>query len=669
MKTIRTTLYCLLLIIITSCHDDNQIEEPSSNYAITFAAKSKDAFSRGTPIGSSNQMDNMVVYGYYTGQDGDNWASKGSTAGPNLPENLVVNNLGKGTGTDNWDYNPPIFWPFFENANLSFFAYAPVASATNGISVNSTTGGLFLDYELPSDCANHTDLLFAVPQLDLNRTLASEVKFDFKHALTCLEFSAIGKGQTIKSIELKNFIAKGSVSYDFNNDSLKWVLGSVSSAVYTPVMKDVVLNPDGYQPIISTNGYMMMIPQILGPNAELIMTLSTGETTTYPLAGQQWRPGQQINYMIDLTGDPVVIKNEVMQNSYIGAFWKHNETQERIIRMPNTGKWEVHTLCVDNQWNIGDVMLDTLPPNYSKTWTDPIPGPPVSFLNTYRSISGTGDIAFRIGIQPGAVLPSASSKPRYAILVLTYDNLQKQQSIYLRQGEAPDVVNGTAKFSPYNLSSKILSGTPPKDAKYDFVKYPTYAGGYKQWNDSARMYQGVNYPPAENWDTLFIGKTIANVCPDGYAIPSKEDLLGLVNGTMNVFTDKAISGFYADGSFDRQNVHSFTVGAAPPDSTFYYTGYDETYAFGGVLFFNETTYASVFLPYGGKRTTRDWVARQAFRGSYWANETIITTHEGKEVSYPYGLEMFATTTAPWNKYIVKPESSYIFGSSIRPVLK
>ena len=164
------------------------------------------------------------------------------------------------------------------------------------------------------------------------------------------------------------------------------------------------------QSITASNGYLMMVPQTLSSNSQVIVKTKIGETFTFNLDGQVWKAGDKINYQLDLTEDAADISIEIMSNSFIGAFWRYNETGERIIRMPNTGTWEVFVLNTDGQWALSDILLDTLPDSYSTTQGVAINGNIQQITNPQTIIRGTGNISFRIGLN--GTLASSETEPK-----------------------------------------------------------------------------------------------------------------------------------------------------------------------------------------------------------------------------------------------------------------
>ena len=467
MRTNYTTLFLVLLFCLVGCNDSDKHIDLTTTDQIRLSASYDEAFTRGTPLADSNQMSTMGVFAYYTGLGADNWDSKGATATPNFMNHQKVDNEGVNTGGSYWQYSPTLYWPPQKDANITFLAYAPYANNSNGISIINTTGGLTLNYNVPTECANQPDLMLAPPQIDLNITHNGAINFNMQHTLTCIGFSAIGSGISIKSIQLTNVVTSGQVKVDPTTGGISWKLGAAQSS-FDAIPNNVTLE-ETLQDIITSNGYLMMVPQTLGSNAKLVVTDSDGTTTTFNLSGQVWKAGQKINYNLNLNEDPASITIDQLPNAFVGAYWRYNETGERIIRMNNTGAWEVSVLATDSHWEKSDIMLGGLPSYYSSTIGVAIAGGIEQMTTSVATMSGTDNISFRVGLREGCTLATAKSKPRYAILLIKYGtNPRKNHLIFLRQGEAPDVVNGTAEFSPYNLAYEL--GT---ESEYDFADYPT----------------------------------------------------------------------------------------------------------------------------------------------------------------------------------------------------
>ncbi len=624
MRTNYATLSLLLLCCLVGCNNNDSLIDLTPANQIGISVSYDEAFTRGTPLTDSNQLSDMGVFGYYTGVGTDNWSSNGSTATPNFMNNQKVVNQGVGSGGNYWQYSPAQYWPPQQDANISFFAYSPYATSTNGISIASTTGGISLNYNVPTECANQPDLVLAVPQTDLNITHEGDVNFQMQHALTCIGFSAIGSGISITSIQLNNISTSGQVTVDPTTGNLSWTIGATQSS-FQAIPNNVTLQ-ETLQSIISSNGFLMMVPQTLGSNAKLVVTDSGGGTTTFNLAGQVWEAGQKINYNLNLNQDPASITIDELPDAFVGAFWRYNETGERIIRMNNLGAWEVSILATDNNWSRSNIMLDSLPSSYSTTMGVAISGAIQQMTSSKSTLSGTGNISFRVGLTADSKIPSSTSKPRYAILLVKHTRLTKNHLIFLRQGEAPDLVNGSAPFSPFNLDAS--KGIGLFGNTYNMVDYPTQSGGFKRWSTSNNMYSPYG-------TLLVIGipgstSSIANVCPTGYIIPSATDFRDMLSSTGNTISQCAIGGLYADGFYDRARI---SISNSSSGNTFQVSTGDNV-AYDGFIVYNIKTYASVFFPQGGRRIDVALLSTPTDAGStayYWSST------KDRYSNYPYCL--------------------------------
>jgi len=238
----------------------------------------------------------------------------------------------------------------------------------------------------------------------------------------------------------------------------------------------------------------------------------------------------KVHFMKDegITGDfrPQDYPNLIM---YVGAFWKSNQTGERLItiKRPTTGTVNV----IDGAWTakviVGSdwIVLDKQPsldpgvgtnsPNRSGNDHDFDTMYPVN--STLRTVSGyldqnTPQIYFRIGLTSTYEGPP-DYPTRYGVILLTYRNNELRHRIWIRQGHEADylICNGapvctdpthtqglkvprtvTRKFSPYNLTADTLDRQVMSQADANivpklpgnrsrFTDYPTQTGAFFKW--------------------------------------------------------------------------------------------------------------------------------------------------------------------------------------------
>lgn len=182
METFKYIFVCLAAsILAVSC---TKTEEPYSGGSgeIRFATADENIWTRGMPVTSNAEIPDMGVFAYYTGNGtANNWIAQGASATPNFMNNVQIDHAG---GV--WSYDDIKHWPQAADANVSFFAYSPYATAANGITMNASTGIPSITYTVPSNCSDQPDLMVSALLKDRNRVNngSSPVNFQLGHALT-----------------------------------------------------------------------------------------------------------------------------------------------------------------------------------------------------------------------------------------------------------------------------------------------------------------------------------------------------------------------------------------------------------------------------------------------------------------------------------------------------
>ena len=265
--------------------------------------------------------------------------------------------------------------------------------------------------------------------------------------------------------------------------------------------------------------------------------------------------------------------------SYVGAYWRAEETGERIIRIKdmntlgNNGAWTASVTWLDGRWGndrpvLGNATLAELLARgiYSDT-----PGNAEDHPVTTRTTKVTGttsegapDIIFRVGVtqkftEAKGFIPDGPTAPnysttwpaRYGIITVSYNNNTKSFNIYLRQGEGADYVMrpedlggggeswGTpnprpaaARFSPYNLTATTLNADPGYRGGV-FTEYPSQAGAFFHWaNTSYPRYTWDPFSYSVTWSYTFLTgaancwtgssnpSAVYETCPAGYHRPN-----------------------------------------------------------------------------------------------------------------------------------------------------
>lgn len=202
-KSIYLGIIALATLSLASCAKDEVVESVPQAEAIEFGTYlGHDVQSRGVELTNTN-FDNFGVFAFYTGNGETNkWANVKSTAKPNFMYNQSVTK--NTSGTPAWSYSPKKYWPTTKGDQITFFAYAPMASNDNGISVtkNTATGTPVVTYSIVSQKLNKLGDFVADALIDQTRrsyktatdtnidSESRKVEFTLLHELTRVDFTA-----------------------------------------------------------------------------------------------------------------------------------------------------------------------------------------------------------------------------------------------------------------------------------------------------------------------------------------------------------------------------------------------------------------------------------------------------------------------------------------------
>lgn len=294
MRNISYVLVIMTIICFFSCKDDDLNETLSADSdLIQCKITIPESFqTKGSPIDSEKDplFKTIGLLGYKTDVSFENTTNPTSAFFPNVEVQK--------SSTGNWLFDKKYYWP--QTGYLSFFAYAPYATSTNGITINNLqTGVPTLDYTVPHAVADQPDLMVAAQQLNLFK---KEVPLAFSHALACIGFEVNGNNVPIDSIGITGVYTTGSLLLSLTNGMPVWSnLSGLSQDFYKVglVSSPEATNPS--QPIMSANGYLMMIPQSLGDDAAIVVKFKGMDPKIIPLknAGTTlWKAGEKYIYSL-----------------------------------------------------------------------------------------------------------------------------------------------------------------------------------------------------------------------------------------------------------------------------------------------------------------------------------------------------------------------------------
>jgi hypothetical protein len=343
--------------------------------------------------------------------------------------------------------------------------------------------------------------------------------------------------------------------------------------------------------------------------------------------------------------DSTRVEDTPQARSYVGAFWKKNQTGERVITIPvtsdNAGYWSVQ-VYYPGDFAGGDIQFSTAPsgdPDFGTNATADMNSKDASYRVLYGKEYATGKVAdnggaifFRIGLE--SLWNSTANKPaRYAVVVIGYKNNNKFQALYLRQGEDPDYLiypgddkyktrtkQYMKKFLPYNLTAPKMSDADHTNVDTNqgvLVDYPSKAGAFFKWAGPTGEERWAWHPTKltvsgyTNTYTSGAWTSKNETCPSGYRRPKAAGLSAETTSefAMSLLFDptennlkNSVWGYYADGFFDRRTIGPSTTGHS--NTVVNSNSYQAAYL--GRLFYNNISGskrrgASIFFPAPGSR--------------------------------------------------------------------
>lgn len=246
----------------------------------------------------------------------------------------------------NWTSTDKTYWP--TDRALTFVAF--VDSNPNGNSFEIADGAAsFADYEVPSNVADQSDLMYAVAKDVSKGTSNGSVSLRFRHSLAQVSFTAQNNSPVYESIEILSVElggVKGNGTYTFPQGSTnagskgEWKIAeNASDRSFTIDNLSVTLGAcgsscNGEKVSISSasraesGNVMYMIPQEAGEDAYIKVksrkTLKDVPGASYesediiPISGE-WKEGQRYNYNIAWNATPITFNVKVADFREVSA--------------------------------------------------------------------------------------------------------------------------------------------------------------------------------------------------------------------------------------------------------------------------------------------------------------------------------------------------------------
>lgn len=187
----KVLFFAAAAIMMVGCSKDQVVSEMPQDNAINFGMYfGRDAQSRAAIMNTADlENQSFGVFAYYT----DNSDYTEGTSTPNFMFNQFVEHDGSA-----WIYSPLKYWPNEATDKLTFFAYAPHTTESNGnIALaagfdNASASAPSITYTLDDVQSTHVDLLWATPvENKTKQTTTEKVHFVFKHALSRIGFKSV----------------------------------------------------------------------------------------------------------------------------------------------------------------------------------------------------------------------------------------------------------------------------------------------------------------------------------------------------------------------------------------------------------------------------------------------------------------------------------------------
>lgn len=342
MKKINTTyLIALSALVFASCSESDELSSgiPLSKEKIAFAATLQDGWNGGTSAEAGNNsragkptfsglaMEQKVL----TANEGlakplylHPLETENTSVMNAMPQTRGVMNESSTVGSfgvsavyskDNsflfqneeatqkgnyWFTSSNATWPL--DGSVSFYAYAPYNDASLSLQGSDDfVKNKTIRYTANTDFSKQPDLIVAKNENNAftSSTANKAVSLSFSHALTAITFSISadmipGK---VKSIKVGGVYGQG----DYDLSKGKWISWVNPSSTYDIKQLNVSVKAGESKPLTGKTSALMMIPQKLGPDANVSMVFYDGKkdkTVSFSLNGTSWDAGKHITYVL-----------------------------------------------------------------------------------------------------------------------------------------------------------------------------------------------------------------------------------------------------------------------------------------------------------------------------------------------------------------------------------
>ncbi len=190
----RLFLLVGVIAAMISCAKSDVYDVNQSNPDVIAFDTYVDQTTKGTVFTNETvQTTGFGLMAYYTAQ---NYWDDSEAANSTLsfsPDFMYNQKVEYNTNSQAWSYSPLKYWPNADDDKVTFFAYAPYESTTNGVEAsytdNEDTGRPQIKFTVQEDADDMIDFV-AGQNMDMVRQ-QEKVTFNLKHQLTRATFSAM----------------------------------------------------------------------------------------------------------------------------------------------------------------------------------------------------------------------------------------------------------------------------------------------------------------------------------------------------------------------------------------------------------------------------------------------------------------------------------------------
>ena len=199
-----------------------------------------------------------------------------------------------------WFTSSNATWPL--DGSVSFYAYAPNKDTSLSLQGSDDfVKNKTIRYTANTDFSKQPDLIVAKSESNAftSSTANKAVGLSFSHALTAITFSISADmiPGTVKSIKVGGVYGQG----DYDLSKGKWISWVNPSSTYDIKQLNVSVKAGESKPLTGKTSALMMIPQKLGPDANVSMVFYDGKkdkTVSFSLNGTSWDAGKHITYVL-----------------------------------------------------------------------------------------------------------------------------------------------------------------------------------------------------------------------------------------------------------------------------------------------------------------------------------------------------------------------------------